>query len=110
MIPKFKYFRSKQHLKNVASLECQNCGVDNHTQAAHSNWVDLGGKARGIKASDEFTAALCVRCHFQIDQGTILSKEQRRELWEKAWRKTVAELQQSGKWPSEVKIDLHQDA
>jgi hypothetical protein len=104
LIPKFKYFRSKQHLKNVASLECQNCGVDNHTQAAHSNWAEHG-KGRAIKASDEFTAALCVRCHFQIDQGTILSKEQRRELWEKAWRKTVAELQQSGKWPSEVKID-----
>jgi hypothetical protein len=101
-IPKFKYFRSKQHLKNVASLSCQNCEIDGQTQAAHSNWAEHG-KGRGIRASDEYTAALCLRCHFQLDQGNKLSKQERRDLWEKAHRKTITALIEQGKWPEELK-------
>lgn len=102
MFPKFNYFRSKQHLKNVANLPCQNCYIEGETQAAHSNWVDLGGKGRGIKASDEYTAALCQTCHAQIDSGARLTKEQRRDLWVMAWQKTMAQLKGQGKWPDEL--------
>lgn len=99
--PKFNYFRSRKHLMNVAELPCQNCYIEGQTQAAHSNWAEHG-KARGLKASDEFTAALCQKCHTELDQGAKLTKEQRRMLWQMAYQKTVAKLKSSGKWPSEI--------
>jgi hypothetical protein len=95
MIPKFSYYRSKKHLKNVASLPCQTCGIEGQTQAAHSNWAEHG-KGRGIKASDEFTAALCQTCHTELDQGSHLSKEQRRQMWDKAYEKTKERLREQG--------------
>ena len=104
MIPKFNYFRSKKHLKNVASLECQHCGTDGFTQAAHSNQL-IHGKGRGIKASDEFTAALCLMHHFELDQGSNLTKEQRVEMWNKAHEKTVQKLKDRGLWPDEVTLE-----
>jgi len=103
MIPKFSYFRSKAHLKNVASLACQNCGIEGQTQAAHSNWAEHG-KGRGIKASDEYTAALCQTCHMELDSGARLSKEQRRSLWQMAYQKTVNRLKANGKWPKELDL------
>ena len=101
MILKFNYFRSKKHLKNVAALCCQHCGVDGYTQAAHSNQL-IHGKGRGIKASDEFTAALCLKCHYELDQGKNLSKDKRIEMWENAHKRTVAELKRLGVWPEEL--------
>ena len=101
MIPKFNYFRSKKHLKNVASLCCQHCGTDGYTQAAHSNQL-THGKGRGIKASDEYTAALCLKCHYELDQGKNLSKDERVEMWEQAHKRTVAELKRLGVWPEEL--------
>ena len=86
---------------NVAELPCQNCYIEGQTQAAHSNWAEHG-KARGLKASDEFTAALCQKCHTELDQGARLTKEQRRMLWQMAYQKTVAKLKASGNWPSEL--------
>ena len=100
-IPKFHYFRSKKHLKNVAALCCQHCGADGFTQAAHSNQLKHG-KGRGIKASDEFTAALCLKCHYELDQGKNLSKEERIDMWENAHKRTKAELNRLGLWPEEL--------
>ena len=102
MIPKFNYIRSKKHLKNVAGLCCQNCGADGYTQAAHSNQLKHG-KGRGIKASDEFTAALCLKCHYELDQGKNLSKEERIEMWENAHKRTKDALIKQGLWPDELK-------
>jgi hypothetical protein len=104
MIPKFNYFRSNKHLKNVASLACQVCGVEGQTQAAHSNQLKHG-KGRGIKASDEFTAALCQTCHTELDSGAKLSKEQRRMLWDLAYYRTVNRLKSQGIWPKELSQD-----
>jgi len=87
---------------NVADLPCQNCYIEGQTQAAHSNWAEHG-KGRGIKASDEFTAALCQSCHAQIDSGAKLNKEQRRYLWDLAYQKTVNKLKASNLWPDELK-------
>ena len=104
MIPKFSYYRSKKHLKNVASLSCQNCYIEDQTQAAHSNWAEHG-KGRSIKASDEFTAALCQTCHTELDSGAKLSRDQRRELWDMAYQKTVNKLKSQGLWPDELSKD-----
>jgi len=100
--PKQQYFRSKKHLKNVAALPCQHCGLDSHTQAAHSNWVEFGGKAKSIKASDEYTAALCLKCHYDIDQGAHMSKEERQKMWHNAHLKTVELIVSRGEWPVDV--------
>jgi hypothetical protein len=102
MIPKHNYIRSTKLLREVAQLECQSCGSGYGTQAAHTNWG--GGKGRGIKADDNLIAALCQTCHYEIDQGANLSKEQRQQLWLKAHHRTVRILLEMNKWPSDVPI------
>ena len=85
----------------MASLPCQVCGLEGSTQAAHSNQAKHG-KGRGIKASDEYTAALCFRHHFLLDQGQSLTKEERVDMWDKAHQKTIEALLDRGLWPSEI--------
>ena len=92
MRAKFNYWRSKKHLQNVASLPCQHCGLEGKTQAAHSNMAQHG-KGRGIKASDEYTAALCFACHHDLDAGYGLSKDEKQLMFRNALRKTWGELQ-----------------
>jgi hypothetical protein len=102
---KHQYVRSQKLLKLVAGLACQNCGIDNGVQAAHTNWG--GGKGRGIKADDNLVAALCLKCHYEIDQGAHLSKDERQEMWSKAHQKTVDELVNNNQWPTDVPIPIY---
>jgi hypothetical protein len=97
---KHQYVRSQKLLKLVAALSCQSCGMDNGVQAAHSNWG--GGKGKGIKADDNLVAALCLACHYEIDQGAHLSKDERKEMWLKAHKSTIESL--GDRWPTEVPI------
>jgi len=108
MFPKYTYYRSKTHLKNVASLLCQHCGRDGTVQAAHSNWSEHG-KGRGIKASDIYTAALCQDCHHSLDQGNHLSKEERKRMWIEAHKKTVFTMTMLDLWPRDIGIPLEYD-
>jgi len=71
-------------------------------QAAHTNWG--GGKGRGIKANDNLTAALCLNCHFEIDQGANLDKNERQQQWNQAHQKTVDLLTSTGQWPKDVPL------
>ena len=48
----------------------------------------IHGKGRGIKASDEYTAALCYPCHHEIDAGNKLTQEERQALWLAAYKRT----------------------
>ena len=98
MYQKTTYVRSKQFLRLVAELECQSCGAY-PSQAAHSNWHNKG---MGIKASDIHVAALCLRCHWEIDQGNKLSKEERKAKWLDAYRNTIDTMQKRGKWPCSI--------
>ena len=86
MFPKHTYVRDKALLKRVAQLDCQHCGSGEMVQAAHSNWG--GGKGRGIKADDNLVAALCLKCHWEVDQGHTLTKEERQAMWQAAHEKT----------------------
>ena len=95
MRAKHEYIRSKNLLKMVASLDCQVCGSGHMVQAAHTNWG--GGKGRGIKADDNLVAALCLQCHYEIDQGVKLTKQERQDKWLKAHQKTMSALQDQ--WP-----------
>ena len=102
MFQKHSYIRSKKLLKLVAGLDCQACGSGQMVQAAHTNWG--GGKGRGVKADDNLVAALCLKCHYEIDQGKDMSKEERQELWEQAHIATVKKLYIQGLWPVDVPI------
>jgi hypothetical protein len=102
MIPKHNYVRSKKLLKLVAGLDCQHCGSGYMVQAAHSNWG--GGKGRGIKADDNLVAALCLKCHYEIDQGAKFSREARQTAWMAAHIATVRQLVDSGQWPVDIPI------
>jgi hypothetical protein len=87
---KHQYIRSKKLLKLVAGLDCQACGSGQMVQAAHTNWG--GGKGRGIKADDNLVAALCLKCHFEVDQGKDLTKDERQLMWYLAHNLTVEKL------------------
>ena len=102
MFQKHNYVRSKKLLKLVAGLDCQACGSGQMVQAAHTNWG--GGKGRGVKADDNLVAALCLKCHYEIDQGKDMSKEERQEMWEQAHIATVKKLHIQGLWPVDVPI------
>ena len=104
---KHQYVRSQKLLKLVAGLACQNCGIDNGVQAAHSNWSEWGGKGKSLKSSDEYTAALCLKCHYEIDQGAHLSKDERKDMWQKAHQSTVDNLIKSNQWPKDVPIPIY---
>jgi ferredoxin len=92
MFPKTKYLRDKKRLEACRALACQHCGAEDGTiVAAHSNWSEHG-KGRGIKASDEFVAALCFTCHTELDQGKI-SKVLKQQIWHDAYIKTIAMLE-----------------
>jgi len=91
MFPKTKYVRNKKRLEACRALPCQHCGAEDGTVvAAHSN-EGAHGKGRGIKASDEFIAALCFTCHANLDQGKM-SKQERSQMWHNAHAKTIAIL------------------
>lgn len=100
MFDKHKYIRSKKLLKLVVGLDCQACGSGEMVQAAHTNWG--GGKGRSVKADDNLVAALCLSCHYQVDQGAKLSKEEKKEMWQKAHRRTINALKES--WPVGVPL------
>jgi ferredoxin len=86
-IVKFTYVRSKSLMEMYRTIPCQNCGADDGTVCgAHSNLAEHG-KGRGIKASDEYCASLCNRCHVWLDQGPA-PKAEKIDMHQRAMRKT----------------------
>jgi len=89
-------YRNPKLLEACRQLPCQLCEIEDGTVvAAHSNQL-ADGKGRGIKAPDYRVASLCFNCHMALDQGNKLTKEQRREFWEVAHRRTIGELFERG--------------
>ena len=85
-------YRNKALLEAVRESPCQICGAEDGTVvAAHSNQL-RDGKGKAIKAHDFRIAALCYRCHHEIDQGSKMSKQERLNAWEEAHRGTVGWL------------------
>jgi len=79
-------YRNKKLLEACRDLPCMNCGANDGTVcAAHRNQ----GKGMGLKNSDALVAALCHKCHFELDNGKDLSKEDRRYMWDQAYIRTV---------------------
>jgi len=89
-------YRNKALIAACRSLPCQCCGAEDGTVvAAHSNQL-RDDKGMGSKAADYRIAAMCAKCHAEIDQGKLFTKELRREIWEKAHRLTIGELFERG--------------
>lgn len=85
-------YRSDKLLKSVRDCPCQSCGaMDGTIVAAHSNQM-RDGKGRGLKANDYRIAALCYKCHTELDQGKNMSREERLNMWEDAHRATIGWL------------------
>ncbi|MBA3591658.1 MAG: hypothetical protein H0W38_19235, partial [Methylibium sp.] len=90
--PKTAYIRSPALMRAYREIPCQGnsksegaiCGaIDGTVCGAHSN-QSVHGKGRSIKASDDKCASLCHRCHTKLDQGPFLSREARRQMWQRA--------------------------
>ena len=89
-------YRNQFLLQRVRESDCQHCGSKDGTiVAAHSN-QQRDGKGMGIKAHDYRVAALCMTCHHELDQGSNMSKDERRQMWEEAHRKTIGWLFDNG--------------
>lgn len=85
-------YRSDKLLKSVRDCPCQSCGaMDGTIVAAHSNQM-RDGKGRGLKANDYRIAALCYKCHTELDQGKNMSREERLNMFEEAHRATIGWL------------------
>jgi len=85
-------YRNPKLLQAVRDCPCQHCGIQDSTiVAAHSNQM-RDGKGRGLKAHDYRIAALCFKCHYEIDQGKDLSRAERLNIWEEAHRATIGWL------------------
>ena len=89
-------YRNKKLLEIVRQSPCQHCGSQDGTVcAAHSNQM-RDGKGKGIKAHDYRIAALCFRCHSELDQVSKMSRDERLQIWEDAHRKTIGWLFDNG--------------
>ena len=101
---KFAYVRSKALLTACREIPCQSCGMaDGTVCAAHSNEA-RHGKGRSIKASDVYVASLCMKCHFDLDQGAHMTRDERIGMWDTAHKNTVKTLVKRGLWPLAVPI------
>lgn len=90
-------YRDARILRAVREAPCMMCGAQDGTVvAAHSNQL-RDGKGRSIKAHDYRIAALCFRCHSEIDQGSKMTKEERVAAWEDAHRRTIGWLFDTGR-------------
>ena len=77
---------------------CMSCGQPNNGNvvACHSN-QQRDGKGTGIKANDYRVAYMCDVCHYDVDDGSRLRRDERREIWEDAHRKTIGWLIETGR-------------
>lgn len=90
--PKAERHESTPWRRAVASLDCVLCGLAGQTQCAHRN----EGKGMGLKTDDALTAALCIGCHTEIDQGKDYTREERRRRMDLAILLTIRELARRG--------------
>lgn len=87
-----KTYRSKKWLAVVGQIEqCVLCGAWG-VQVAHRN----EGKGIGMKTDDCATAAICVTCHSEIDNGKGLSRDERRQLMDRAIVLTIIQIARRG--------------
>lgn len=105
-MPKREYVRSAALREAYRLIPCMwaGCGIEDGTVCcAHSNWHEHG-KGGGIKADDSRGAALCSVHHAALDQGSVMSYEERKAGWTAAHGRSVRELLGRGLWPKDVPV------
>lgn len=104
-IPKREYVRSKALREAYRLIPCQHCDRDDGTVCcAHAN-SQAFGKGTGIKADDNRGASLCAQCHVPLlDQGSKLTKAERRAIFWAAHVRSVRILVARGLWPVGVPV------
>lgn len=62
---------------------------------AHANWLEFG---RGFshKAPDIYCVPCCPSCHHEIDAGTHMTRDEKRDAWTQAWVKWQLIMWQQG--------------
>ena len=80
--------KDPQWLNAVSQIECCVLCGSYGIQVAHRN----EGKGMGQKVDDCLTAAICPQCHHEIDNGNLLSREERRARMDRAIVLTLREL------------------
>lgn len=82
-------YRNAKLLKAANGRPCVLCSGVGTTVAAHSNALEHG-RGMGHKAPDFMVAYLCQSCHDEVDgRKGGRSKEEKREMWMRAWVRTV---------------------
>lgn len=84
--------RDADWLSVVHLVPCVRCGNPN-SQAAHRNI----GKGMGMKTDDCATAALCMSCHYAVDNGNVYTREERRAMMDGWIVDTLIALVRMGK-------------
>jgi hypothetical protein len=64
-------------------------------EPAHSN-QPRHGKGGALKAHDCFHVPACRSCHQEFDQGGAMTRDEKRELWERAFFEYLPLLWQRG--------------
>lgn len=64
-------------------------------EPAHSNQAKHG-KGGAIKAHDCFHVPACRACHRELDQGRTMSRDEKREAWERAFWEYLPMLWRGG--------------
>ena len=103
---KFEYIRDERFRTMCRDMACKACGAAGPTAGvtwSHSN-QGKHGHAMGIKASDQFVAALCWACHLELDQGMRDTQAEKVALWDRAHARTVALAVKRGTWPAGVPV------
>lgn len=64
-------------------------------EPAHSN-QPRHGKGGAIKAHDNFHVPACRACHRELDQGKTMTRDEKRDAWERAYWEYQVLLWQGG--------------
>lgn len=101
-VAKATYVRSKTLREAYRLIPCQACGAQDGTVVcAHAN-EGAYGKGMAIKACDTKAASLCFTCHSRLDQGSDMTRDERRAFWLAAHLKTIQALVAAGHWPKDI--------
>lgn len=92
-------YRNRKLLDLAYELPCtmriEGVCVGGRGEPAHSN-QSRHGKGKSLKAHDCYFASACRACHREVDQGMRFSREERADIWQRAFEETLLLLWQGG--------------
>lgn len=90
--------KSKKITGDAKDQDCQNCYRHDET-VVNAHCDDMEFRGVGLKSDDALTAWLCGACHDLVDgRAGKLTKGEKRELWDRAFKRTVRQRFRQGLW------------